>query len=70
MLQWVEIKRTADDRQNIHWFEYRQEWRTQLIDHRNFDQQKGHENPRMMACQNETFGCNEAYLGYYTLNMS
>lgn len=71
MLQWVEVRREvqADGRRNI-WFEYRKEWRTKLVDHRLFDQQRGHENPRQMPCESESFSCDQAYLGQFSLNAS
>ena len=58
MLQWVEVRREvqADGRRNI-WYEYAKEWRTKLVDHRLFDQQRGHENPRQMPCESESFSC-------------
>lgn len=39
MLQWVEIKREEQTSQGYNtWYEYRQEWRTAVIDHHLFDQ--------------------------------
>lgn len=71
MLQWVEIKREEQSSEgNKTWYEYAQQWSTKVIDHHVFDQQKGHENPRVMACQNDTFSCEKAYLGLYSLNLS
>jgi len=55
---------------NKTWYEYRQEWRPDVVDHRMFDQQTGHENPRVFACKSETFNCEEAYLGQYQLSAS
>ena len=71
MLQWVEIKRTeqASDGNKV-WYQYIQQWSSKLIPHNNFDQQSGHENPRQFPCQNDTFTCENAYLGQYTLNLS
>lgn len=71
MLQWVELKREEQISDgNKVWYEYTQQWSTKLIDHRDFDQQTGHENPRTMPCQNDTFSCSQAYLGAYALNLS
>ena len=71
MLQWVEIKRQEQisDGNKI-WYEYTKQWSTKLIDHHDFDQQKGHENPKYFACSNDTFSCNKAFLGQYSLNLS
>ena len=39
MLQWVEMKKEEQSSEgNKTWYEYRQEWRTGVIDHHLFDQ--------------------------------
>ena len=38
------------------------------MNHKDFDQQSGHENPHHMPCHSETFNVAKAYLGVYELN--
>lgn len=69
MLQWVEKRRETviGDSRSVQYF-YEREWKDKIVNHNDFDQQSGHENPRHMPCQSESFNVDTAFLGAFELN--
>ncbi|XP_078802946.1 transmembrane protein 43 isoform X2 [Oryzias latipes] len=73
MYQWVEYRESRDYQENGEsktetTYTYNTEWKSELINSRNFDQEIGHQNPSAMAVESVTVVAPAVQAGPFTLS--
>ncbi|XP_053724007.1 transmembrane protein 43-like [Synchiropus splendidus] len=73
MYQWVEQQQSNDVVENGETktettYSYNTEWKSELVNSRNFDKEIGHENPSAMAVESATVVAPEVKVGPFTLS--
>ncbi|XP_054639936.1 transmembrane protein 43 [Dunckerocampus dactyliophorus] len=73
MYQWVEYRESKDYQENGETktettYSYNTEWKSELINSRNFDQEIGHQNPSAMAVESVTVVARQVQVGPFTLS--
>ncbi|XP_061687341.1 transmembrane protein 43 [Syngnathoides biaculeatus] len=73
MYQWVEYQESKDYQENGETktettYTYNTEWKSELINSRNFDKEIGHQNPSAMAVESVTVVAPQVQVGPFTLS--
>ncbi|XP_028262391.1 transmembrane protein 43 [Parambassis ranga] len=73
MYQWVEYQESRDYQENGETktettYTYNTEWKSELVNSRNFDQEIGHQNPSAMAVESVTVVAPEVQVGPFLLS--
>ncbi|XP_061542874.1 transmembrane protein 43 [Phycodurus eques] len=73
MYQWVEYQESQDYQENGETktettYTYNTEWKSELINSRNFDKEIGHQNPSAMAVESVTVVAPQVQVGPFTLS--
>lgn len=73
MYQWVEYRESKDYQENGETktettYNYNTEWKSELVNSRNFDKEIGHQNPSAMAVESVTVVAPEVRVGPFSLS--
>ncbi|GAA6108518.1 transmembrane protein 43 isoform X3 [Tachysurus ichikawai] len=73
MYQWVEYQESRDYQENGETktettYSYNTEWKSEIINSRNFDEEIGHVNPSAMAVESVTVVAPDVWVGHFSLS--